>query len=254
MPFARQFPLSWYAATIILILTGGLATFANYRQQQDALKHKVYRIVLTGGPCGGKSSSIRLLTKVLEERGHTVFSQPEIPTLMMKGGCTYPGLEGGDKLMAFESALIQMQLQIEKSFVQVGASLEDPKPPVIIMDRGMMDYSAYLPKDKWLQILRANDLTEDKCLSRYDGVIHLTTAADGAEGFYKNGLTKDDNGEVVYRNETYEEARVLDGMIKKAWANHPKHAVIDNLAEGGFDAKLNRAAEFVLQIVTEGDA
>ena len=50
---------------------------------------------------------------------------------------------------------------------------------------GAMDCAAYLPKDDWGLILKNMNLNEiDIRDSRYDCVIHLTTAANGAEEFY----------------------------------------------------------------------
>lgn len=59
------------------------------------------------------------------------------------------------------------------------------KPSVILMDRGVMDPKAYMDEPTWQAVLDLNDYNivylRDK---RYDVVIHLVTAADGAEQFY----------------------------------------------------------------------
>eukprot|EP00287_Rhodomonas_sp_CCMP768_P026442 CAMPEP_0202848072 /NCGR_PEP_ID=MMETSP1389-20130828/77137_1 /ASSEMBLY_ACC=CAM_ASM_000865 /TAXON_ID=302021 /ORGANISM="Rhodomonas sp., Strain CCMP768" /LENGTH=53 /DNA_ID=CAMNT_0049525879 /DNA_START=29 /DNA_END=186 /DNA_ORIENTATION=- len=47
-----------------------------------------------------------------------------------------------------------------------------------------MDASVYCDKPTWQRVLDANGLSPDASDSRYDGVIHLVTAADGAEDFY----------------------------------------------------------------------
>lgn len=49
---------------------------------------------------------------------------------------------------------------------------------------------------------------------RYDAIIHLVTAADGAEKYY----TLDN---CVARSETPELARLLDLNTQKAWLGHP---------------------------------
>lgn len=43
-------------------------------------------------------------------------------------------------------------------------------------------------------------------VKRYDGVLHLITAADGARQFYKSGQVQDDAGHDVIRRETADEA------------------------------------------------
>jgi thymidylate kinase len=48
-------------------------------------------VVLTGGPCGGKSSSLKCLKDVLEGKGYRVMTMPEVPTLLMSNGAHFPG-------------------------------------------------------------------------------------------------------------------------------------------------------------------
>ena len=37
----------------------------------------------------------------------------QVPTILLSGGCTYPGSDGGPLLMALETAIIKLQLQME---------------------------------------------------------------------------------------------------------------------------------------------
>mmetsp|Transcript_10806 Transcript_10806/g.26430 ORF Transcript_10806/g.26430 Transcript_10806/m.26430 type:complete len:208 (-) Transcript_10806:386-1009(-) len=96
---------------------------------------KVHCVALTGGPCGGKSTSLRAFSKELEERGYNVYRAPEVPTILISGGCAYPGIDGGEMLFAYESHLMDLQLQIEKSFKGIAESTG--KPCVVVMDRGI---------------------------------------------------------------------------------------------------------------------
>jgi hypothetical protein len=56
---------------------------------------------------------------------------------------------------------------------------------VILCDRGLMDGQAYVSDDAWHTVLDEVGTSpmqlRDK---RYDAVIHMVTAADGAEEFY----------------------------------------------------------------------
>lgn len=105
----------------------------------------VYRVVLTGGPCGGKSSSLDDMTKALTKKGYDVMCVPEVPTILLNGGCKYPGTDSKNKeaLIVFEKALIQAQLQMERSFIDIAESTN--RPSLVIMDRGLLDVAAYLP-------------------------------------------------------------------------------------------------------------
>lgn len=144
---------------------------------------KVYRVVLTGGPCSGKTSSLAHVHAACKQAGFDCLVVPEVPTILMEGGATYPGLEGGHRLIAFEAALIRLQLQMEESFLMIARSLG--KPTVMLMDRGSVDICAYLMPKDWLATLSAlGGLTTADLLVRYHQVIHLVTAADGAPSFY----------------------------------------------------------------------
>mmetsp|Transcript_38963 Transcript_38963/g.122056 ORF Transcript_38963/g.122056 Transcript_38963/m.122056 type:complete len:239 (-) Transcript_38963:1648-2364(-) len=231
-----------------LVFAGGMAVGAlvatlakKYLRRVPALgtaEAPIYRIALTGGPCGGKSSSLAHFSDALKKRGFDVYAVPEIPTILIMGGCKYPGVDGGRKLVEFETALIELQLQAEDSFLRCAASRG--KPAAVVYDRGLMDIPAYLPREKWLQILAANDLTESYLLSRYDLVLHLVTAADGAEKFYTTG-----NNDA--RTETPDMARMLDSKVRESWSGHEKQFVIPN--NGSFDDKLEAATAEVMNLI-----
>lgn len=55
------------------------------------VRMKIICIVLTGGPCGGKSTSLKVLTSALEEKGYRVMTVPEVPTILMSNGAHFPG-------------------------------------------------------------------------------------------------------------------------------------------------------------------
>lgn len=78
-----------------------------------------------------------------------------------------------------------------------------------------MDGSAYVSKQIWNRILTDYDLNEHKLRdSRYDLVIHLSSAADGAMEYYTLG-----NNEA--RHESVSFAIELDSKLQEAWINHP---------------------------------
>lgn len=61
----------------------------------------------------------------------------------------------------------------------------DNQPVVILIDRGLLDGSAYVDEEDWQALL--DDLGTNVVQlrdTRYDAVLHLVTAARGAEEFY----------------------------------------------------------------------
>ena len=103
-------------------------------------------------------------------------------------------------------------------------------------------YDAELTLTLTLALALALALTLTLALTRYDGVVHLVTAADGAETHYKHGVVTDDRGQTVYRRETPAEAVAQDRKLQQAWAEHPYHVVVSNGAQG-FKQKIEQATE-----------
>eukprot|EP01046_Picozoa_sp_COSAG06_P001161 COSAG06_NODE_35_length_30757_cov_53.112532_9_plen_293_part_00 len=204
----------------------------------------VYRVCLTGGPCGGKSSSQEALSKALTAEGYNVFFAPEVPTILMNGGCQYPGLapENKAQLTAFEDGIIQMQLQMERSFTRIAASTG--KPSVVIFDRGLLDIPAYLPREAWLELLETLGFTEEYFAGRYDIVLHLVTTAHGVEDVYE--VQKSNN---PARQETAQQARELCDKVFDCWRLHPNVLKLENTSEG-FAAKLVAGTQAVIEMIT----
>ena len=78
---------------------------------------------------------------------------------------------------------------------------------------------------------------------RYDAVIHMVTAADGAEQFY-NTIIKHDN---VY--ESAGDARAKDERLRHAYMGHKKWTMIKNTEVNTFQQKINIARHAALSIL-----
>lgn len=134
-------------------------------------------------------------------------------------------------------------MALEDIFVKIAANCETKT--VIICDRGVMDGNAYTDENVWQTLLDETGWStihlRDK---RYEAVIHMTTAAEGAETFYT-----DANNEARY--ETKEQAIALDKKLVNAWVGHPHFAIIDNKGSGGFQAKIDRCVQVVCKYIGE---
>jgi len=60
--------------------------------------------------------------------------------------------------------------------------------------------------------------------NRYDAIIHLVSAADGAEKFY---VTEDADGNIA-RYQTIDESKELDEQLRQAYMGHQKWFLIKN--------------------------
>jgi hypothetical protein len=116
-------------------------------------------------------------------------------------------------------------------------------PAVILCDRGVMDGSAYVDEQAWQALLDEagwNPIQlRDK---RYEAVIHLVTAADGAEEFY-GGETNE------ARYEGAEDAKERDKKLINSWIGHPHFKVIDNRNGKSFKEKIQEFNETVYKII-----
>jgi predicted ATPase len=144
----------------------------------------IYRICVTGGPCAGKTTSLTTIRTELQERGFMVLEVPEAATLMMKGGCfIQTSTMSFSQAVKFQISLMQMQMHLEDVFLDI--AINSGQRCVVVMDRGVMDGSAYTSVKIWKAILNETGWTTIQLRDRrYDGVIHLVTSADGAEEFY----------------------------------------------------------------------
>ena len=82
----------------------------------------------------------------------------------MNGGARYPGLQNIEPLIAFETALMKLQLQVEDSFLTVARSTN--RPSVLIHDRAVLDVKAYMPVDVWEAVLKRNKWLEKDLAAR----------------------------------------------------------------------------------------
>ena len=189
---------------------------------------KITKIVLTGGPCAGKTTALAKVKEHFTSRGYAVYAQPDAATLFTQAGVNFMT---DDKELFFESEkqLLSFQLHTEDCFRKMAEKAG--KPAIIVLDRGVMDIAANMSSDMWQALLDDIGLNDVEVRDiRYDAVLHLCTAAKGAAEFY----TSENNSG---RKENIEQAIALDDKIIKAWTGHPHLRIIPN--NGTFEDKLN---------------
>lgn len=193
---------------------------------EKAMK-KIYRIVITGGPCAGKTTAMSWIQNAFTEKGYSVLFVPETATELITGG-----LAPWTCSSNIDYQRCQMQLQIEKEKVfLLGAERMPSDKILIVCDRGLLDNKAYMTEPEFQALTRDMGLSEVEMRDQYDAVFHLATAAKGAEEFY----TLANNSA---RTETPEQARELDDRLIHAWTGHPHLRIIDNATD--FDRKMLR--------------
>ncbi len=163
------------------------------------------RIVLTGGPGGGKTTAADLFRREIGER---VVIVPEAATLLFSGG--FPRVTEPMPKRAAQSAIYHLQRNLED--VQ---SARFPER-ILLCDRGTVDGAAYWP-DEPDAFFEAMGTTEAAELARYDAVIFFESAAVGGTGI--------EGGNPV-RIESQDEAVALDRRLHAIWSKHPRFIVV----------------------------
>jgi hypothetical protein len=158
------------------------------------------RIVLTGGPGGGKTTAADLFSR---EIGEEITLVPEAATILFAGG--FPRVVESDAQRSVQRAIFEVQRSLE----DVQSKLFPER--VLLCDRGTVDGGAYWPEgpDGFFDAMGSSHATE---LSRYDVVIFFETAATGGHAFSTGNR---------YRTESDAEAVELDQRLRALWAPHP---------------------------------
>lgn len=92
---------------------------AQEKAHENGNPHRVYKIVLTGGPCGGKTTGQSRLSTFFENLGWKVFRVPEAATVLLSGGIKFSDLSH-DETIQFQENLLKTILQIENTFFSLG--------------------------------------------------------------------------------------------------------------------------------------
>ena len=162
------------------------------------------KIVLTGGPSGGKTTALSLLQETF---GGDVAIVPEAATLIYSGG--FPRKDNSPIHIEHAQNIIFYTVhQLEKLAERTSHA------KVIICDRGSIDGAVYWPHGPE-DFFKAMNTTLEAELARYDAVLHLSPPTK--KDFYES---------THVRTESLEQAFEIDEKIKKIWKKHPHRTII----------------------------
>ena len=188
---------------------------------------QIKKIVITGGPCAGKSTAMSWIRNAFGQRGYAVLFVPETATELITGGVA-PWTCGSNT--DYQKCQVELQITKEKLFFQAARTMEKEKI-LIVCDRGIMDNRAYMSEEEFHEVLKALHGSEIEWRDSYDAVFHLVTAANGAEQFYSSANN-------AARYETVEEAVALDDRLIASWTGHRHLRIVDNSTD--FEGKMRR--------------
>lgn len=191
----------------------------------------VSKIVLTGGPCGGKTTALSVIEQELTDMGYKVYIIDEVATKFINAGVRP---FGQDKISnnEFEDLIMKHQILEEESFERVCKMVN--KRCVLICDRGIFDIKSFLGEQEFNDLLRRNNLSKLSVMDSYNLVIDMVTAAKGAARFYTTENNK-------ARKEDVSEAIIKENNIQMAWSFHSNLKIIDNTTD--FSEKVSRCID-----------
>lgn len=197
------------------------------RKREEKHRVNISKIVITGGPCAGKTTAMSWIQNTFTQMGYKVLFVPETATELITGGVApWTCASNGE----YQKCQLQLQLEKERIFEQAAGSMDGDKV-LIVCDRGALDNKAYMDNLEFVRILDYLETNEIELRDNYDAIFHLVTAANGAEKYYTTANNS-------ARTETLEEAAALDDKLIYAWTGHPHLRVIDNSTS--FEGKMKR--------------
>ena len=223
---------------IVHKLADVLSVSADQLLNMSSDEKQISKIVITGGPCAGKTTAMSWIQNAFTKMGYAVLFVDETATQLITGGAA-PWLSTSNR--DFQLQLIQLQQAKEKAFTEIGKTMKQNKI-LIVCDRAAMDNCAYMTEQEFGWVIKQINTSKIALRDQYDAVFHLVTAAKGAEKYY----TLDNN---QARTETVEEAAALDDKLIAAWTGHPHFRIIDNST--GFEEKMLRLVKEITSFLGE---
>jgi len=199
---------------------------------------QVWRVAMTGGPCGGKTTALAALRERLPKHGVSVLVVPEFATMFFHGGAAFPVAGTPEHQLSWELSKMKAQMASEDAFRTI--ALSSGEPTVIVSDRGLMDSRAFVSDSQWSRLLELSGWDDEALRGRYDGVLHMVTTAIGAEQMYTQSNNK-------ARRESVEEARDQDLLIRGCWLGHPGFRMVANRHD--FAEKVRSVEDSVLALM-----
>ncbi|MCA9218432.1 MAG: ATP-binding protein [Planctomycetales bacterium] len=194
------------------------------------------RVVLTGGPCSGKTTVQRVLREAFTNR---LIHVPEAATILLEGGFPAPGTTR-PWTEAWQSSFQRAVLALQYSLEDIHATT-DEQIDLIVCDRGVLDGAAYTPGGR-IEFGKRFNVDLQDAMRRYDVVIHLESLATADPRHYGRS-----NNE--HRFESLEQAQSLEHAIRDAWEGHPHTLFVDG--NSGVDGKVATVCRFIREFLAD---
>lgn len=195
----------------------------------------IKKILITGGACAGKTSSIEEIKNHYEKENYKVFVVTEVPTALITSGII-PKEIGN---MNFIKLVIDIQIKLKNYYYEMAKKIID-KNVIIIFDGGPLDCIKFISKEDFNNLIKEYNYTYDDILKDYDGVIHLETVAKRIPELYSNetNLAREINPDISVKR---------DDLLLKIYKSHFNRIVIK--ACDDFKEKVNNVLKACDKII-----
>lgn len=161
---------------------------------------RVYKIAFTGGPGGGKTDIINMVSEFLKGLKYNVIVNSETAREVIKSGIK-PNPSDKKYTLWFQDAMIKFQ-SLKEDTSEIYANMLDKDVVIILYDRTLLDNFAYLNNYKdYKYLFDKNNIKELTESDKFDLVIDLSSLSNFDQFEYVNDEE---------RLEKKEESRLLD--------------------------------------------
>lgn len=189
---------------------------------------KNLKIILTGGPGGGKTTALDLFRREFLDEVAVV---PEAATILFERGI--PRGHTPDTRKLTQESIYFMQKNLEKIYRNMNPD------KLLLCDRGTLDGLAYWPGDED-DFFNFVDSDYEKELNRYDAVIFFQTGAcSGKDISTNNPLRLEDTNEAIQ----------LDTRLQAIWKKHKNFHLVGS--SESFLEKINFGIKTIEKVINE---
>jgi predicted ATPase len=183
---------------------------------------KPLKVMLTGGPGGGKSSALATLKSMLLKRGYSVFIIPENGTRLLDAiGGFDPSWRKRESLIRMQRIFLDFQRAQEEAIISLAEMKEENT--IVLLDRGIKDGKLFMDDLSWNEVtgISEDDINRE-CQERYDIVLHMTSVAVDRPELYEFGPGSNNPA----RFHTAAEAKENDLRAKECYKNHNRTVIV----------------------------
>lgn len=171
------------------------------------------RIVLTGGPGGGKTSFLAIASELLRTKS--------IVLVRESAGFEKHLAGGRSDAIEFQRRVLERQLRAEQEIFRQETKVDGT---TILLDRGAFDGVGFLGFEAFERLLDEFGLTLAGVMRRYDHVVFLRSAVP-------SGATAHERFRVPTADDFVTHLQNMEALLMSAVANHPGLAVVEATAD-----------------------